>query len=960
MTDEGRRAAHWRRHALEIGMARRLREVGLAALGLCCAHGCKVDQRDLDVGGADASLELEPPPSLPPGVGLDAGAPGPDAPLGARLSVEPAALELGSIALDLAAVRSVLVSNMGDQVLAVPAVSLAAGSAAEFSILRNGCLDPLAPGAVCPVIAQFLPVAAGAFTGTLLVATDAAGTFSVPLGGTGLAPGDLLVSAAEGSAAQFGNVLLGQSGEASFDILNPASAPSGPLDITLNNPDFVIQAAAEGECTPGVTDLPAGASCALRVAFTPERREASEAILTVTSPALGSSGLRLEGVGRAPASLGIAQEQLAMRAVLGQAASLTVSVENLGDEAMNLVGASVEMTTPDVDYTLAESGCAGPLEGDQSCDVVVEFRPVALGARPATLVVTPESGEPLRVPIDGEGLKPGALVVASLDVPAPAEGEAVDFGAVRVLEERAIAFRVTNPGATSSGLLEQIAVVGDFGIVSDGAAGECSTATSLGAGEGCDLRVGFRPLQRGARDGSLTIVSVGAGSVALPLRGAGALAADITASPDSLQLGSAVLGEALSATVTVSNGGDEPASPPAFEVTGPGAEAFAVSGCEAQLEAGASCELTVAFRPTNDPAHAALLTPLLNITSASGGVASVSLTARGLRPGSLDIAAAAGATTAFQAAVNASQTQLFNITNSGGVDSGALSVSVANPAGRRNFELAPSGLATACQTGQQLAPGASCSVGVVFRPITAGASFAATLSVTSSGAGSDSIALSGVAQALATLSSPDAAASFPNGSESAAFAWRIDNDGDVATAPLTLGALPAGFTLAATSDCPLEQAAGLPPRTSCQLVVQFTPTQQAVQGQDQVLRGTITLSAGTLTLGLGVSGTIPRALAGRGQVCVVDSDCEPGVYSFCGSSGRNDLPNVCCDSACDESSCNGCSAGAAGGTCGPLPQQSECVTTGTSRAGMCLGTTGVCTEFCITDQSVTDQCLLAD
>jgi hypothetical protein len=455
------------------------------------------------------------------------------------------------------------------------------------------------------------------------------------------------------------------------------------------------------------------------------------------------------------------------------------------------------------------------------------------------------------------------------------------------------------------------------------------------------------------------VVSVGAGSVALPLRGRGALPADISASPASIQLGSVVLGEAVGSIVTVTNDGDEPASAPEAQITGAGAEAFAVTGCGAPLEAGSSCELAVQFRPTNDPAHAALLTPMLNVSSASGGSASVSLTARGLRPGGLDITPVAGASTTYQAAVNGSQSQLFNVTNTGDVDAGALTVSVANAGGSRNFELAPSGLATACQTGQVLAAGSSCSVAVVFRPVQAGASFAATITATSSGAGSDSIPLSGVAQALATLRSPDAAANFQSGATSPAFTWRIDNDGDVATGPLALGALPAGFTLAPAGNCPLNQATGLPPRTSCQLVVQFTPTQQPIQGQDQVLRGTITVSAGPLAVSLAVSGTIPRALAGRGQVCVQDSDCQPGLYSFCGSSGSNDLPNVCCDSACDGSSCNGCAGGPSGGTCGPLPVQSACVTTGTSRAGLCV-VAGTCTEFCINDRSLTDQCLVAD
>lgn len=97
------------------------------------------------------------------------------------------------------------------------------------------------------------------------------------------------------------------------------------------------------------------------------RRGPSEAILTVASAALGSSGLRLDGVGLAPSTLGLAQEQLAVRALLGQSARLTVGVINHGDVAASLLGASVEADTPEVDYALLQSGCSGLLEGGRSC-----------------------------------------------------------------------------------------------------------------------------------------------------------------------------------------------------------------------------------------------------------------------------------------------------------------------------------------------------------------------------------------------------------------------------------------------------------------------------------------------------------------------------------------------------------------------------------------------------------------
>jgi hypothetical protein len=878
--------------------------------------------------------------------------------MGPRLEVAPSAVDLGDVVVDLAAVRIVSVSNTGGQALPIPTVALVGGSASEFTVLQNGCQDPLEPGESCSASVQFLPVAPGDFSGTVLIDAEGVGSARIPLTGTGLPPGDLLLSAVEGSSAQFGAVLLGQSSEARFTLLNPGVASSGALDISVNNPEFAVLPPAEGDCAPGVTELANGQTCTVRVAFTPTRREPSEAILTVRSAAIGSTGLRLDGVGSAPAILAASSEEIAVRAVLGQSARVTVRVENRGDEAITLTATSIESDSADVEYTLVESDCAGALPGGAACELVIEFKPNDLGPRPATLLVTPETGDPLGIPIAGEGLKPGALVVSVLDAAVPAEGQSVDFGAVRRNQERILAFRVSNPGDESSGLLEQITASGDFAIVA-AAAGECSPTTSLVSDESCDVRVRFRPAQRGLRDGALTIVSVAAGSVALPLRGTGTVPADIAAEPANVQLGSAVIGETRTATVTVTNEGDEAATAPQTQISGAGAEAFAVTGCGAQLAPLATCSLTVTFRPTQDPAHTGLLTPTLQITSASGGSANVSLTARGLRPGSLDITPATGASTAFQTPVNGSQTQNFNITNTGGVDSGALSVSVANPTGRRNFELVSSGQATACQAGQGLSAGSSCSVGVAFRPVQAGTNFSATLSATSSGAGTDSISLTGVAQALAALSSPTAAASFPNGVNSPEFVWRIDNTGDVATAPLTLGTLPAGFSQGTTGDCPFNQAGGLPARSSCRVPVRFTPTQPPVQGRDQVLQGTITVSAGQLAVSLGVTGTIPRALAGRGQVCVSDSDCQPGQFSFCGSSGSNDLPNVCCNSPCRDSSCSGCTAGANGGTCSPRPLQSECVTSGTGLEGLCTGS-NACTEFCIFNQSLFDQCLLTD
>jgi hypothetical protein len=125
-----------------------------------------------------------------------------------------------------------------------------------------------------------------------------------------------------------------------------------------------------------------------------------------------------------------------VQAVFGQATRVTVAIENAGDEPVALTGATIEEDTPEVDYNIVESSCSGVLDGGASCQIILEFKPNDLGARSATLLVTPDIGDPLSIPLAGVALKPGALVVAPLDVPAPAAGQAVDYGPVLRENER--------------------------------------------------------------------------------------------------------------------------------------------------------------------------------------------------------------------------------------------------------------------------------------------------------------------------------------------------------------------------------------------------------------------------------------------------------------------------------------------------------------------------------------------
>src|SRR5262249_53375070 len=125
------------------------------------------------------------------------------------------------------------------------------------------------------------------------------------------------------------------------------------------------------------------------------------------------------------------------------------------------------------------------------------------------------------------------------------------------------------------------------------------------------------------------------------------------------------------------------------------------------LPANATCSLDVEFRPTMRAAQSATLT----ITADPGGTGTSSLSGIGLAQAAL---AGDASTFAFGTVdvTQASLAQTLTVTNKGDVPSGALSTTIDGDAG--DFTVT-----NGCPT-SPLAPGASCTIGVVFAPASGG------------------------------------------------------------------------------------------------------------------------------------------------------------------------------------------------------------------------------------------------
>ncbi len=877
------------------------RLVGFAALSSFAAlTGCPMDDR---------SVELADPQTLSPAAGNpgDAGF-APNGPEGAgigalepipmsttrvpELAVSVGSLAWGPLPLGLAGQKAFTISNVGDGVMNVPVVSLAAPSDPAFSILLNRCEQALEPEEACEVRIQFSPLDAVASSVSLLVDAGVAGSATVALSGTGLATGVLLLSPTAESSSEFGLIAVGETATRTFSLINPDETPSGLLEISLNSEQFEIVPSGAEDCVSGQTNLMPGASCAIGVAFSPFDRGRADASLVVLSAELGAAGINLSGSGLGAGTLDASADQLDFQGVVrGQVALAELSLENVGDLELPL-GAPEIGGQQAADFSISQSTCGELLDGAASCVVEVQFSPSDVGARSGTLSVA-AAGALREFVLTGTGLQPGSLALV------PAAGASADFADVLVGQNRVQTFTLQNPGAQPSGAIVAISGGNDFEPLPPSQSTDCQVGlTSLVNGESCTVSVRFQPTQRARRQASLTVESPLTGVVALPLLGRGVIPPDIVSLTDVVDFNDVVVNEEASGTIVITNQGDQPLPAPVLSLDGALAQAFTYeNGCAAPLAPNARCEIAVTFQPAQAIRHSVTL----RLDGGVGGATSVALRGNAVAPGSLVLAAAANNSAQFgDVGLDVERTQTFTLSNPGGVPTGPLSITVLNNDNSGTFSrVAPAG--TDCSTASDLVDGESCTVRVRFFPRT-NVSFGGTLRASSPTAGIQNLALSGrgVRAAILNRSESRDFGSRARGDTSRpqefTRSWTVTNGGDVASAALSLTETNPGEFVIVANGC----SAALAPTAGCTLSVEFRP---AAVGRRT---GNITLAAGsTPSVVLSMSG-VGFQRSGPGGTCNTVADCEGGTNAAACGNGANGT-RVCCESACQGTCefCNG-------------------------------------------------------
>src|SRR5471032_59007 len=389
------------------------------------------------------------------------------------------------------------VSNSGQAPLTFSAIGVGGTNAGIFT-LGGSCAvaTPVAPGASCSVTLLATPTAAGAFSASLTLASNASnGSAVVGLSGSAAAPAPALTATPSiivfgsqtiATAAAMQNVTLANSGNVALNLTSITVSGAASVTLGANN------------CG---ANLAPGASCVVPVLFAPTVAGSVSATLSVTSNAAPLQ-VNISGSGTT---------QAVGTPVLSEAGPLMY--------ADTQVGASSAIHTT----TLSNAGNAAlkittlTLSGSQPGDFIVGGS-CAAGARGADLMLVTDGGSQFHLALSGNGI----AVVAS--VPSLAiNPQSFDFGTAVVGGSAPTKrFTLSNSG-TAALTLTGAAFSGPFAAVSD-STGCAAFPFTLAAGASCDLVVSYTPASAGGASGNVVLQSDGSTNWSIALSGTGSAA----------------------------------------------------------------------------------------------------------------------------------------------------------------------------------------------------------------------------------------------------------------------------------------------------------------------------------------------------------------------------------------------------------------------------------------------------
>lgn len=667
--------------------------------------------------------------------------------IGTELITDASAVSFtNSIPDSTSAPETIVIQNVGAADLSHLSLSID-GAGAEDFIVDSLKTDVLAPGEFTTVQVYFRPTSEGTKTAALHVFSEDAdeNPFTIKLVGNGTAAPEIVIHLGDGtrvnsngSGVAFGNVNIGSGTTPQiFVIRNLGTANLTGLSVVLDGSsasDFLVDSLEH-------TALAPGSSTSIKVVLKPTAAGERTASLHIVSNDSDQNPFNIALTGNAIATPEIAITQngetnLVSGNSVANFGSLLLGTEggpqsftirNTGSADLDGLSIHVSGASP-ADFVVSSLESATLAPG-ANATFTVFFKPTAGGTRTATLqVISNDADEnPFKISLSGNGTTRPEIAVEQSDGTGLTSGTSTfDFGSSNTgTTGAAKTFTIKNLG--SANLTGLVITADGAEFIVDGMA-----INQLAPGTSTSFQVLFKPTVAGTRTAILHIASNDADenpfnialsgtALAVPeITVARADGSELTDSASTLDIGKTGIGSTISHSVTIRNTGTANLTGIAITLDGTQSANFSIGlPAVTTLAPGTSTTFPITFRPdTVGPASAVLHiasndadeSPFdFKLEGTGGPVPEIAIEqsdGAGLSSGS-------GLMLFGNVNIGASSApQTFTIRNLGTAELTNLAITTD---GANSTDFAVSGL-----TATALAPGASTSIQIVFKPTAAG------------------------------------------------------------------------------------------------------------------------------------------------------------------------------------------------------------------------------------------------
>lgn len=319
------------------------------------------------------------------------------------VGLAPASLDFGNQTLAMASsARTVVLGNSGSGALALSAITASGG----FAVTHN-CGSSVPAAGSCNLAVTFTPTALGSASGTVSIASNAAGSpHRVTLAGNGVTAAPALAWSPAVTSLDFGSSSIGNSATAQpLNLVNQGPGAVSLQQLTLagvHASDFVF--AAGSTCAANLV-LAQGASCALAIGFQPGAAGARSAALQVASNGSNPPDVALAGIGSttAQAAASLTPGALTFSAAANTAADAQELVlQSSGSSVLHVDAIRIAAGSFTLAPASAQACQATPFDlmPGQSCRVAVSWSSTQAGAETGSVELdTNAAATPLSVPI---------------------------------------------------------------------------------------------------------------------------------------------------------------------------------------------------------------------------------------------------------------------------------------------------------------------------------------------------------------------------------------------------------------------------------------------------------------------------------------------------------------------------------------------------------------------------------